>query len=176
MLLLVTWASVWQFQAKIQVNKMDARTCLLKMVACFAGLLLSPLIFIVLEFAVIFEGIGFRLPKFCQVLDLDMSTLYRSQSVAESLLNALPQSIIQSRLYVMGNDPGGTHVYINTTLFLYSVIGSFVSLLKTVALVMIEVHNFECGFISYVRHMLRLDSFEGHHALQGTSASGHVAT
>ena len=49
----------------------------------------------------------------------------------------------------MGNDPNGVHVYINTNLFLVSMIASLFSILKTVALVAIELHQYGCSLMGY---------------------------
>ena len=52
------------------------------------------------------------LPAFC-----DLSTLYRAKSIGEAFLNALPQVIVQTKLYIMGNDPNGVCVYVDTALY-----------------------------------------------------------
>ena len=71
----------------------------------------------------ILQGVGVPLPACLKLFNVDLYTCYRLQSFAESFLSALPQSVLQSKLYMMGNDPRGVHVYINTTLFLYSIVG-----------------------------------------------------
>lgn len=65
------------------------------------------------------------------------------QSVAEAFLSALPQSVVQSKLYLMGNDPNGIHVYIDTSLFLVSTVASLFSVLNAVALIAIEHHQYD---------------------------------
>ena len=124
-------------------------------VACLLGLVVSPVLFVTLEIGLIFHGVGISMPHFLKPADVDIFSYYRAQSVAESLLNALPQSIIQSKLYLMGNDPHGVHVYI--TLFLYSITGSLSSLLKSVAVVMIEVHqHHDCKVLAYFVNLVKL--------------------
>ena len=87
-------------------------------------LLLAPLLFIGLELVLILHGIGVPLPLWWGYLGIDLVTLYRLQSVAEAFFSALPQAIVQSRLYLMGNDPNGVQVYIDTNFFLVSMVGS----------------------------------------------------
>lgn len=82
-------------------------------------------------------------------LNIDVVTFYRTQSVAEAFFSALPQSIVQSRLYLMGNDPNGVRVYINTNLFLISMVASLSSILKTVILVAVELHQYGCSLVAY---------------------------
>lgn len=61
---------------------------------------------------------------------------------------------------MMGNDPRGVHVYINTTLFLYSVVGSLFSVLKSVIILLLERHKYTCRFVTYCATMLKLDSLK----------------
>ena len=122
--------------------------------ACLLGLLLSPFLLLGLEIAIVFHGVGIPLPAWFDALDVDMHTFYHLQSFAESFLNALPQSVLQSKLYLVGNDPNGVYVYIDTTLFLYSVIGSLLSVLKSVIVFRLERGIFRerhmCDVLHYV--------------------------
>ena len=79
---------------------------------------------------------------------------------------------MQTKLYTVGNDPNGIHAYINTTLFLYSVTGSAISVLKTVVLMIIERHQFQCSLVSY---LTKLVVFERLNA-QGTAVNGQQAS
>lgn len=82
------------------------------------------------------------------------------QAFAESFLNALPQSVLESKLYLMGNDPHGVHVDIDTTLFLLSMVGSVVSMLKTIAVFCIEQHAYSCGAKRYLFQLLKLEPLD----------------
>ena len=110
--------SIKQLQACTPQKKVQAWVH--TMLASLKGVLLSPVLFFALDIGLVCDGLGIPLPKALKKLDVNMFALYRAQSLAESLFNALPQSILQSKLYLMGNDPNGTHVYIDTTLFLFS--------------------------------------------------------
>ena len=85
--------------------------------------------------------------------------MYRAKSIVESVFNALPQAIIQTKLYTMGNDPNGIHVYINTPLFLASVFSSLASILSTIALLMIELYQFQYGTFNFLKRLIDLDPF-----------------
>jgi len=146
------------------------KTWLCAPAAIFAGVMLSPLFFVALETSLILKGVGLSLPCWCLPASLDLATSYRLKSVGESLVNALPQAILQTNLYIMGNNPNGTHVYIDTTLYLFSVIGSLLSVLNTIGIAMIEVNEFKCGVIMYIKTLLRLESFAQYYTvLQGSS-------
>lgn len=136
--------------------------------------MLSPLIYVALVVALLLEGVRLSVPHWCLPAPLSLSIAYRLKSVGESALNALPQAILQSKLYIMGNDPNGVRVYIDTNLYLYSVVGSLSSVLSTVALVMIEVHESQCGFFTYIKNLLELVSFPQYKNLQGNSVQGRV--
>ncbi len=150
------------------------RNCLCAAAAGFAGIMLSPLIYVALVVALLLEGVGLSVPHWCLPAPLSVSTAYRSKSVGESALNALPQAILQSKLYIMGNDPNGVRVYIDTILCLFSVVGSLSSVLSTVALVMIEVHESQCGVFTYIKNLLELVSFPQYKNLQGNNVQGGV--
>ena len=100
--------------------------------------------------------------------------MYHLKSFAESFLNALPQAIIQSKLYVMGNDPRGVHVYINTTLFLYSVVGSLSSVLKSIALFIVELHEYNCTVVTYSSKLLKFESFDEYHSFVQNDGVAHT--
>ena len=77
----------------------------------------APFLFVAIELALVFHGLGVPLLAWWGSLDFDLVTFYRTQSVVEAFLSALPESIVQSKLYVIRNDPNGVHVYITTMLF-----------------------------------------------------------
>lgn len=116
---------------------------LFKSTAIVAGVLFAPVMFILMEAAMLTHGYGFIIAEPLMPTALDLSTFYRAHAVAEAFLNAFPQAVVQTKLYIVGNDPDGIHVYINTTLFLYSVTGSAISVLKTVVLMIIERYRFQ---------------------------------
>ena len=47
----------------------------------------------------------------------DVSAFYRLNSLIESILNALPQSVLQTRFYLLGNTPKGLDQYITQNCF-----------------------------------------------------------
>ena len=144
MFILVVRVSVTRCQEKVGCN-----TLMRHAAAAVIGLLLAPVLFFGLELALVFHGIGVPLPAWYGCLGVDLVTFYRTQSITEAFLSALPQSIAQSKLYLMGNDPNGIHVYISTNLYLFSMVGSLSSILKTVALILIELHLFGCNLLAY---------------------------
>ena len=125
------------------------------------GLLLAPMLFLGLEVMLVFHGIGVPLPAWWGSLVIDLGTFYRTQSIAEAFLSALPQSIVQSKLYLMGNDPSGVHVYIDTPLFLISISASLCSVFKTIALVAVELHQYGCSLLAYVLTSIKFEPFPG---------------
>lgn len=124
--------------------------------ACFVGFLLAPITLLLLLLAMMVHGVGCPLPVWFQYLQVDIYTAYRAHSLAESFLNALPQSILQSKLYLLGNNPNGIHVYIDTLLYLYSIAGSFVSILKSIAFIIVDHHKCKCSFVEYCVNLFRL--------------------
>ncbi|DBA75623.1 TPA: hypothetical protein ACH3X2_009061 [Trebouxia sp. C0005] len=136
------------------------RGCIRLALAGCKGLVLSPILFLALDIGLVFEGIGLPLPEAVKSFGIDIFSLYRAQSIAESLFNALPQAVVQSKLYLEGNSPNGIRVYIDTTLFWYSVVGSLLSLLKTVAVTLIEVQQSQCGVGVYIRRHSILSLFD----------------
>ncbi|KAL3161106.1 hypothetical protein ABBQ38_009487 [Trebouxia sp. C0009 RCD-2024] len=140
--------------------------------AIVAGVLYAPVLFIVLEAAMLTEGFGFTIAESLVPTAVDLSTFYRAHAVAEAFLSALPQAVVQTKLYLMGNDPNGIHVYINTTLFFYSVAGSALSVLKTALLMIIELHQFRCGLVTYFRKLMVSESLNA----QGTALNGQQAS
>lgn len=161
MFILIARVSVKLCQGLCQSQgEVGSKTLIRQFVAALVGLLLAPILFLAMHLALVFHGLGVPLPAGWGSLDVDLVTFYRMQSVAEAFFNALPQSIVQSRLYLMGNDPNGVHVYINTNLFLVSVVASLFSLLKTLALVTIELHQYSCSLTGHTTHyFLFLASF-----------------
>ena len=123
-------------------ENMGCDTPMRRAAALFMGLSLAPIMFVTLEFLLIFHGIGVPLPLWWGSLGIDLATFYRTQAVLEAFTNALPQSVVQTLLYLMGNDPNGTRIYINTRLFLVSMIGSLFSVLTTVVFVTIELYQY----------------------------------
>ena len=137
-------------------EKVDGGTLMRWGCAPLVGLLLAPVLFCGVQLALIFHSIGVPLPAWWGSLDL--GTFYRMQSIAEAFLSALPQSIVQSKLYLKGNDPNGVGVYIDTSLFLISMTGSLLSILKTVALIAIEIHQYGCNLLGYGLALIRFES------------------
>ena len=170
MLLLVARISVISFQDRIG-GKTWRRA-----VAIVVGLIVSPGLLVVLEFAMILHGLGVPLPMWVRAFGVDMFSFYRVQSLAEALVNALPQSIVQSKLYLMGNDPNGVHVYIDTTLFLFSMSGSLLSILKSIPLVMLEHRYFKCSVKAYFIRSMRLEPLGGHKGLGEVSTTNRPST
>ncbi|KAL3148709.1 hypothetical protein ABBQ38_014122 [Trebouxia sp. C0009 RCD-2024] len=135
------------------------------------GVLFAPVLFIVLEAAMLTEGFGFNIAESLVPTAVELSSFYRAHAVAEAFLNALPQAVVQTKLYLMGNDPNGIHVYINTTLFFYSVAGSAFSVLKTVLLMIIELYQFRCSLVKYLRKLMVFENLDD----QGTLVNGQQA-
>ena len=160
-ILLVPFADMFLLVARISIKRCQENigggTLMRRAAAPVIGLLLAPVLLVGIELVLAFHGIGVPLPAWWGSLGMDLVTFYRMESVAEAFLNALPQSIVQSKLYLMGNDPNGVLIYINTNLFLFSMIGSLFSMLKTIALIVIELHQYNCSFMDY---SLRLHKFE----------------
>lgn len=156
MFLLVVNVSFQGCQARI-----GCRTLFRRVAALLLGLIMSPLLFLFFECALLAHGIGIPLPTCVRsyALGVDMSTFYRAQSLAETFLNAVPQSVVQSKLYLMGNDPNGVHVYIDTTLFLFSITASLSSILKSIAVLMIEVYRYKLGVTEYLGKLVKFEAF-----------------
>ncbi|KAL3136330.1 hypothetical protein ABBQ38_005594 [Trebouxia sp. C0009 RCD-2024] len=142
------------------------------LVAIVAGMLFAPVLFIVLEAAMLRTGFGVTIAGSLVLTAVDLSSFYLAHAVAEAFLNALPQAVVQTKIYLMGNDPNGIHVYINTTLFFYSVAGSALSVLKTALLMIIELFQFRCGLVTYFRKLAVFESLDD----QGTVVNGQQAT
>lgn len=158
----ITSVRVWQARM--------AHSSLLHSSASVAlGLVCAPFMYILCAVALVLHGLGAPLPTWFESLGVDLFSLYRLQSLAETFLNALPQSIVQTKLYMMGNDPNGVHVYIDTGLYLFSVTSSLLSVLKSVAFVMFEHHTYSCRFVDYCATLLRLESLEVYKELRGTN-------
>ncbi|KAL3154975.1 hypothetical protein ABBQ38_011503 [Trebouxia sp. C0009 RCD-2024] len=136
------------------------RGWLCSIAAAVAGVVLSPFIFLACEFGMLVEATGIPAARWFLPASPELSTLYRFKSIAEAFFNALPQAIIQTKLYVMGNDPNGIHVYIDTALFIASAFGSLASVLKTVALMIFEVHQEGHGMFVYLKRLVVLVSVD----------------
>lgn len=163
MFLIVAWAYTKQRLSKVYVGieRHRFKSALWQAFAVLAGVAICPVLFLALEANMMLEGMGFhQFSKFVPLEDASMSTLYRTQSFAESFMSAFPQALLQTKLYTMGNDPKGVHVYISTTLFLYSVVASLASILKTVGLMMIEVNQCSCNLFVYLKKLIDLKPFE----------------
>ena len=162
-ILLVPFAFVFILVVRISIRrcqeKLGRRMLMHWAAAPLIGLVLAPMMFLGLEVMLVFHGIGVPLPGWWGSLGIDVGTLYRTQSVAEAFLSALPQSIVQSKLYLMGNDPNGVHVYIDTPLFLISMSASLFSVFKTIALIAIELHQYGCSLLAYVLALIRFEPF-----------------
>ncbi|KAL3154985.1 hypothetical protein ABBQ38_011511 [Trebouxia sp. C0009 RCD-2024] len=155
--LLIMTACIRYCQSKVSgpgASPGRLRGWLCSIAAAVAGVIFSPFIFLACEFGMLLEATG--VPAACWVLpaSFEFSAMYRVKSIAEAFFNALPQAIIQTKLYIMGNDPNGIHVYIDTTLFIASVFGSLVSVLNTVALMMFEVHQEGHGILVYLKRLV----------------------
>lgn len=122
--------------------------------AVLASILISPVLFVAIQLDLLLQCFGFSVSKVFRLADFSLSSLYRTQSVFEAYFNAFPQAVLQTKLYLMGKDPNGIHVYINTTLYVYSVVGFLASVLKTVAFMIIEVHQSKCGFWVYLKQLV----------------------
>lgn len=159
-MLLVARVCVKHVQSKIFTTcRGRCNSVMCNVIAIAIGLALSPFLFLALYVAMLIQAIGVSrqhhfLHSFC-----DLTTMYRAKSIVESVFNALPQAIIQTKLYTMGNDPNGIHVYINTPLFLASVFSSLASILSTIALLMIELYQFQYGTFNFLKRLIDLDPF-----------------
>ena len=169
-ILLVPFAVMFILVVKFSIKKcremVTGGSLLRRAAALLTGLLLAPILFFGIELALIFHGIGVPLPACCGYLGIDLVAFYRTQSLAEAFLSALPQAVVQSNLYLMGNDPNGILVYIDTKLYLVSMVGSLFSIFKSVALVAVEVHQYGCSLLGYC---LKLVNFETFHSVPWTS-------
>ena len=152
-------------------DRMVSKTWLQRVLAYLIGLLLSPMLFVLCELALIFHGLGLPLPLWYVSLSVDLFAFYRLQSLAETILNAAPQSVIQSKLYLLGNDPNGVHVYIDTRLFLFSMTGSLLSVLKSAAVLAIEPHSYSYTFKDYCLKLVRFESFKVHSGFTAASSA-----
>ena len=172
-ILLLPFAVMFILVVRVSIKRCQLNTGSV-VVAALIGLLLSPMLFILLELASLLHGIGVPLPAWWSLLGVDLPSFYRTQSIAESFLNALPQSIVQSKLYLKGNDPNGVGVYIDTTLFITSMIGSLFSVLKTVLLIMVEWPQSGCSFFAYGVKLIKFEAFEEYKGLVDTCQVAHT--
>ena len=128
----------------------------LKIAYTLYGLLLTPVMFIAMEVGIVLHGLGIPISESLRSQFPDMSAYYRLNAAAESLFNALPQAILQTKLYLMGNTSKGTGQYIDTWLFLYSVIASLLSVLKTAVKCFSEGSSSNCAAFVYLMKLVTL--------------------
>ena len=160
-ILLVPFADMFLLVARISIKRCQENfgggTLMRRAAAPVIGLLLAPILLFGIE--LVFPWHWCTAPSMVGFLGLDLVTFYRMESDAEALLNALPQSIVQSKLYLMGNDPNDVLIYVNTNLFLFSMVGSLFSMLKAVALIVIELQQYNCSFIDYCIRLHKFKTF-----------------
>ena len=167
----VMFLFVVRISIKICLERMACNTKLQRALTVLVGLMVSPFFFVLFEFALIFHGLGLPLPVWFESFGIVSFAFYRLQSCAETFLNAAPQSVIQSKLYLMGNDPNGIQVYINTRLFLFSMAGSLLSVLKSAAVLVVEPHHYHYSFKVYCRKLVRFDSIIVHSGCASASSA-----
>lgn len=63
--------------------------------------------------------------------------------------------MLQTSLYVLGNSPKGLDQYINTELFLYSVVGSLLSMLESFAVTLYGYRQASCGFMQHIAQIVQ---------------------
>ena len=149
----VTWTHV---KAEADKCRRQSVSCRAKRVAI--GIAWSPVILVVLQFGVVLHCLRIPMPKYIEHKFPglpDVSAFYRLSSLIESIFNALPQSVLQTRFYLLGNTPKGLGQYINTKLFLYSVFGSLLSILKSFAVGLHGYHRAGQGFTLYVAQVVQ---------------------
>lgn len=137
---------------------------------------MSPFLFFMFEFALLAHVFVLPLPAWSESFGVDPFAFYHLQSLAETFLNTAPQSINQSKLYLMGNDPKGVHVYIDTTLFLFSMTGSLFSVLKSAAVLATEPHYYSYTFKGYCLKLVRFESFQVHSGFTAASSASNTQT
>ena len=132
-------------------------------------LLLSPAFYVICCLALVCHGIGLPLPEWFEILGVELFSLYCLQSLAKTLFNALRQSIIQTSCtsWAMIHM---AFMYIDTRLYLFSVVSLPFSVLKSLAVVMIECHTHSCRFADCCVTFLR-ESLGVYKELRGTSLS-----
>ena len=164
-ILLIPFAIMFILVARISIKtcqeNIGGGTLMRRAAAPLVGLMFAPMLLFVIEVVIIFHGVGVPLPAWWGLMGVDLLTFYRMESIAEGLFNALPQAIVQSNLYLMGNDPNGVLVFIDTNLFVFSMLGSLTSVFKTVVLIAIELHQYStyCGVSGYCIRVLKFESF-----------------
>lgn len=164
-ILLIPFAIMFILVANISIKRCQENigggTLMRRAAAPLVGLVLAPMLLFGIEVLLIFHGIGVPLPAWWGFMGVDLLTFYRMESIAEGLFNALPQAVVQSNLYLMGNDPNGVLVYINTNLFVFSMLGSLFAIFKTVVLIAIELHQYSsyCSVLGYCIRLLKFETF-----------------
>ena len=167
-ILLVPFAFMFILVARISIKRCQENigggTLMRQAAAPVIGLLLAPVLLLGIELELILHSIGVALPRWWGSLGVDLVTLYRMQSVAEAFLNALPQAVGQSKLYLMGpNDP---LIYIDTNLFVLSMTASLLSVFTTVALIVIELFQYNCSMLEYCIRLVKFETFHRLPAVQ----------
>lgn len=140
-------------------------TCIWKFAYTFYGLLLTPVMFVIMEVGNVIDGLGIPIPAWLQDHSPDCSAYYWLNAAAESVLNALPQSVVQTTLYLRGNTSNGTGQYIDTWLFSYSIVASLLSVLKTVVKCFFEWRFSDKSALVYVMRLLSLQDVRLKHSV-----------
>lgn len=140
-------------------------TCIWKFAYTLYGLLLTPVMFVIMEVGNVIDGLGIPIPAWLQDHSPDCSAYYWLNAAAESVLNALPQSVVQTTLYLRGNTSNGTGQYIDTWLFSYSIVASLLSVLKTVVNCFFEWRFSDKSALVYVMRLLSLQDVRLKHSV-----------
>ena len=146
---------------KGQIASSAGRAWPRKVMGCFMGWVRAPVVFCALEVGWLLDNLTLPVPGWLQRSTPDFASFYRLRSSVESLFNAVPQSVVQSYLYLLGNSAQGTGQYIDTWLFLYSVSGSLISIIKTVLTTLVEVRSSTHSFREYLGRLLALEPING---------------
>ena len=88
---------VVRLSVKASQDLLRRRTVFHIAIAVLIGWLLSPLLFLLLELALVCHGIDMPLPAWFKSLNMNLSTFYPVQLLAETFLNAVPQAIVQTK-------------------------------------------------------------------------------
>lgn len=149
---------VMLINVKAEADKCKWRPMIYRARRVAIGIAWSPVTMTVLEFGLVLNCLSIPMPKCIEhkFPELpDVPAFYRLNSLFESIFNALPQSVLQTRFYLLGNSPQGLDQYINTELFLYSVVGSLLSMLKSFAVSLYGYRQANCGFMQYIAQILQ---------------------
>ncbi len=121
--------------------------------------------FVIMEVGIVVDGLGIPIPAWLSDHSPDCSAYYRLNAAAESVLNALPQSVVQTTLYLRGNTSNGTGQYIDTRLFSYSIVASLLSVLTTVVKGFFEWRFSDKSALVYVMRLLSLQDVRLKHSV-----------